>query len=257
MRQNVLSKRRLRWEALKVLYGAFVDEAHLTAHDALAPNMADLLSLPAFKALIEDDSGEGVDLVGWANLLPTLPDVIREHQSRIFAATNAAVLAAMEKVKESDVITSVDITTLLSPSATKSSQKFSCLKAFSFFKMSKVYLEDAVPFGNLLVKVRSEYRGRDEWLGEWREARSWAGELIECSGISMLVAIALLKDMGEAWKVKLMSQMTTLGAIFGCARCPTVEKRMAWVELVRNLFDLIPRSFVDLVRMFAGRPLRK
>jgi len=116
-----------------------------------------------------------------------------------------------------------------------------------------------LPFVELVRQVRADYRGRDDWLGDWRVPLPWSGEYVKCSDMSMLVAIALLKDMGKPWSSTQMSEMVHLGLNFGCARCPTVVKRMTWVQLVAHFVDRYQdqKVWTALVEQQAVQPIRR
>lgn len=236
--RDMLRRRKQRWDCVKTLYSEYLDGAGLSTN-LLVPRMADIFKLPAVRTLLEDDSKDQVDTAGWAKLLPVLPDIVRGHRKRIISAAGSAIATSLDRLKSSEVIASVDIKSLffLSVNATASEISAAKLrgyrtKAFSFFKMPKSfqYATYPMPFIELLRKMRAK-QTPNAWL-DTTVVCPWTGEYIECSDQSMLVAIALLKDMGRPWETTEMSEMMGEGSNFGCARCPTVEKRMSWSDLV-------------------------
>ncbi|KLO11647.1 hypothetical protein SCHPADRAFT_876526 [Schizopora paradoxa] len=248
MHRNILRKRKQRRNALGALYSNFLEEDGMDelAGNLLMPTIVDLIQLPEFNALIANDDEE-VDFLGWTTLLPTLRHTCLKHGAYIVGAAAFALIDGIKRIKGNNLINPADAKTLLPnlPDLDSDSDTSNFMldgepfitRAFAFFRMKKLYVGYAIPFANVVAGVRNSYRERDEWLEEWNGVAPWKGEYMEFSDISMLIAIALLKDMGKDWKTVEMDELNGMGTTLGCARCPKVEKRMSWMELVMHYVD--------------------
>lgn len=219
-------KREKRWEHLQELYNNRLGHYAMSTDDLLVPTLPDLLELPPFKKLLEEDDGtERIAMKDWEVLSPNLVLILLDFQKSVANAANAAVSKTLDGLKETQTETAY---------STIGTNGY-CTKAYSIFALpGPCYDDDELEEGgfvDVLAKARRTNFGWNAYMGK-RTRLAWKGEDIRCSKLHTRIAIALLKDMGMDWESTPLEKMLDMGESFGCARCPTVTEFFSWFELV-------------------------
>ncbi|KLO11644.1 hypothetical protein SCHPADRAFT_460961 [Schizopora paradoxa] len=245
----LFKKRKRRYDELKQRYTSFVQGVGFHPYAYIMPSFADLLQVPTFQVLIQDETKEEIDDGEWTDAISGFPNIISEYSKNVFTHANASLLETLRELqtdaRSGDWKYSFEVSDLVLESVLpKTPGGFNlCTSGFAFFGVRYSYsTSDCNPLDVAIARGRGS--GYDPWLGSYdvrwpwdgsyEVQRPWDGTGIKAKKAAVIVAIELLVALGMKWDEAQMANLVSLGPIFACSRCPTVNTMMTWPQLVAH-----------------------